>query len=123
MIYVIRQYGVDPANFVAFTETFERDAPWQRLSFQRDGHLHTGLLVRSTLQPSFLSLAIWQTEQHCLAAEATAEFRDFNRLLRLLSVSYQSAGMFRYMFQPQPEEVPGPMGRNSTARSFQSVRQ
>jgi hypothetical protein len=123
MVYVIRQYEVDAANFSAFTAAFAEDAPWQRLSFQRDGHLHTGLLVRSTLQPSFLSLAIWQSEQHCLAAEATAEFLNFYRSLRLLSVSYQSAGMFRYMLQPQPEEVPGPVIGNWATRSFQSVRQ
>ncbi len=40
--------------------------------------MHTGLLVRSMFPTVFLSLAIWQSEQHYLAAEDTTEFLNFN---------------------------------------------
>ncbi len=85
--------------------------------------MHTGLLVRSMLPPVILSLAIWKSEQHYLAAEDTAEFRNFNRSLRLLAASYQSIGMFRYRCQPEKEEVPDRSIRILFAPSAQQVRQ
>ncbi len=105
MIYVIRLYEVHAADVPAFTAAFDEDGPWQRLSGRLSGHLHTGLLVRSTLPPVFLSLAIWQSEQHYLAAEDTVEFRNFNHSLRFLAASYQSTGMFHYRCLPKKEEV------------------
>lgn len=106
MIYVIRLYEVHAADVAAFTAAFDEDGPWQRLSGRLSGHLHTGLLVRSTLPPVFLSLAIWQSEQHYLAAEDTAEFRNFNHSLRFLAASYQSTGMFHYRCPQEKEEIP-----------------
>lgn len=123
MIYVIRLYEVHAANIPAFTAAFEEDAPWQRLSYRLDGHLHTGLLVRSTLPASFLSLAIWQAEEQFLAAENTVEFLNFNRSLRILSASYQSVGIFRYRCQPEKEDIPGHSIRIPPTLSAQTVRQ
>lgn len=122
MLYVIRLYEVYGADVPAFIAAFEENPPWQRLSYRPDGHLHTGLLVRCTLPPSFLSLAIWQSEQHYLAAEDTAEFLNFNRSLRMLAASYQSIGMFRYRCQPE-KELHGHSIPISDALSTQAVRQ
>lgn len=104
MVYAIRLF--DAVNVPAFTAAFEADPPWQRLSYQLDGYLHTGLLVRSTLPPSFMSLAIWQNKERFVAAENSVEYLNFNRSLRILSASYQSVGIFRYRCQPEKEEVP-----------------
>lgn len=123
MVYAIRLYEVHAVNVPAFTAAFEEDPPWQRLSYRLDGHLHTGLLARSTLQPSFLSLAIWQAEEQFLAAENTVEFLNFNRSLRILSASYQSVGIFRYRCQPEKEEIRAHSIRIPVTPSVQTVRQ
>ncbi len=105
MIHVIHSYTVQAADVPAFIAAFE-DAPWQRLPLHRSGHLHTGLLVCSTLIPVFLSHGIWQSEQHYLAAQGTAEFREFYRSLNLLAESHQSIGTFRYHCQQNREPIP-----------------
>jgi len=105
MVYAIRLYEVPSVNVPAFTAAFEENPPWQRLSYQLDGHLHTGLLVRSMLPPSFVSLAIWQNEEKFVAAENSADYLNFNRSLRILSASYQSVGIFRYRCQPEEEQI------------------
>jgi hypothetical protein len=122
MIYVIRSYEVHAVNAPAFVAAFEEDAPWQRLSHRLDGHLHTGLLVRSMLPPSVLSLAIWQSEEQFLAAEDTVEFLNFNHLLRILSASYLNVGIFRYRCQPEKEEIPAYATRLPVTPSAHPVR-
>jgi hypothetical protein len=123
MVYAIRIYEVHAVNVPAFTAAFQDDPPWQRLSFQLDGHLHTGLLVRSTLPPSFVSLAIWQSEEQFIAAENSAEYLNFNRSLRILSAGYQSVGIFRYRCQREKEEILAHSIRIPVAPSAHSVRQ
>jgi hypothetical protein len=105
MVYAIRIYEVHAVNVPAFTAAFQNHPPWQHLLYQLDGHLHTGLLVGSTLLPSFVSLAIWQSEEQFFAAENSAEYLNFNRSLRILSASYQNVGIFRYRCQPEKEEI------------------
>jgi hypothetical protein len=106
MIYAIRLYEVHAANVPAFSAAFEDDPPWKHLSYQLDGHLHTGLLVGSMLPPSFVSLAIWQNEEQFIAAENSVEYLNFNRSLRIMSAGYQSVGVLRYRCQPEKEEIP-----------------
>ncbi len=106
MVCAIRLYEVHVANVPAFTAAFDDDPPWKRLSYQLNGHLHTGLLVGSTLPPSFASLAIWQSEEQFIAAENSVEYLNFDRSLRILSASYQSVGVFRYRCLPEKEELP-----------------
>ena len=87
MIYAIRSYEVQTADVPAFIAAFERDTPWRQLSYQIDAHLHTGLLVRSTIPPTFVSLAIWQCEEQFTAAENSVDYLNFNRSLRILSTA------------------------------------
>jgi hypothetical protein len=122
MIYVIRLYEVQATDVPTFTAAFD-DGPWQRLSSRLNGHLHTGLLVRSTLPPVFLSLAIWQSEEQYLAAEDTAEFRNVDHSLRLLAASYQSKGMFHYRCRRGKNEIQSHSIRIPFALSAQPVRQ
>jgi hypothetical protein len=105
VIYTIDVYAVDPLDTSAFTAAFD-DGPWQRLFWQEHGHLHTGLHVRSTLPTTYLSLGIWRSEAHYLKAEATPEFREFHRSLKLLSTSYECIGALRYECQLQGAEIP-----------------
>lgn len=123
MVYAIRLFEVQPVDVPAFTAAFENDPPWKHLSYQLDGHLHTGLLVGSTLPPSFVSLAIWQNEEQFIAAESSAEYLNFNRSLRILSASYQSVGIFRYRCQPEKEDIPAYSIRIPASPSAQPVRQ
>ncbi len=123
MVYAIRLYEVHAVNVPAFTAAFQDDPPWHRLSYKLDGHLHTGLLVRSTLPPSFVSLAIWQGEEQFIAAENSVDYLNFNRSLRILSASYQSVGIFRYRCQPEEVEVRDRSVRTSIRLSEDTVRQ
>jgi hypothetical protein len=123
MVYAIRLYEVNAVNVPAFTAAFEDDPPWQHLSYRLDGHLHTGLLVRSTLPPSFVSLAIWQGEEQFIAAENSVEYLNFNRSLRILSASYQSVGIFRYRCNPEEMEISDHSIRIPTGLSAHTVRQ
>ncbi len=123
MVYAIRLYEVADLNVPAFTAAFYDDPPWHRLSYHLDGHLHTGLLVRSTLPPSFVSLAIWQGEEQFIAAEKSVEYSNFNRSLRILSASYQCAGVFHYRCQPENEEIPTYSIRIPVTPSAHPVRQ
>ena len=105
MIYIIHSYTVQAANVPPFIRAFE-DGPWQRLPLYRSGNLHTGLLVGSTLIPVFLSLGIWESEQHYLAAQDTAEFRAFDRSVNLLVESHLAIGAFRYHCRQDRETIP-----------------
>jgi hypothetical protein len=123
MVYAIRLFEVHAVNVPAFTAAFQDDPPWQRLSYQLDGHLHTGLLVGSALPPSFVSLAIWHSEEQFIAAENSAEYLNFNRSLRILSAGYQSVGIFRYRCQPEKEEILAHSIRIPVTPSAHPVRQ
>ncbi len=123
MVYAIRLYEVHAANVPAFTAAFEDDPPWKHLSYQLDGHLHTGLLVGSPLPPSFVSLAIWQSEEQSIAAENSVEYLNFDRSLRMLSASYHSVGIFRYRCQPEKETFPTYSIRIPATSSPHPVRQ
>lgn len=123
MVYALRLYDVDAVNVPAFTAAFEEEPPWRHLSYELDGHLHTGLLHRSSFEPSFLSLTIWNSEEHFLAAENTAEFCNFNHLLRALASSYQSIGVFRYCGQPDIRAIPVRSLRIPAALPVSAVRQ
>jgi len=123
MVYAIRLFEVPDVNVPAFTAAFQDDPPWQHLSYQLDGHLHTGLLVGSTLPPSFISLAIWQSAEQFVAADNSAEYLNFNRSLRILSASYRSVGIFRYHCQPEKEDIPSYSTRMPLDPSAQPVRQ
>jgi len=105
VIYVVDVYTVLPHDASAFSAAFE-DGPWQRLSWQESGHLHTGLLLQSTLPTIYLSLGIWRSETDYLNAEDTPEFREFHRSLKLLSISYQCIGAFRYQCREQGAQIP-----------------
>lgn len=124
MIYTFRLFDVCTTDIPAFTAAFE-DGPWRRLSVRLSGHLHTGLLVQSKLASvsRFLSLEIWQSEQHYLAAQATANFQDFHRSLRLLAVSHQRVGTFSYHYPPDTAQIPSYSTRMPATPSVQKVSQ
>ena len=127
MIYVVDIYTVLPRDASAFSAAFD-DGPWQRLSWQEHGHLHTGLHVRSTLPATYLSLGIWRSETHYLKAEATPEFRELHRSLKLLSISYECIGAFRYQCQQHGAQIPTylpkiPVGSSVSRRTREPLPQ
>ncbi len=106
VIYAIELYTVDTRDTSAFSAAFE-DGPWQHLTWQQHGHLHTGLHLQSAPPTmTFLMLGIWKAESDYLNAQDTPEIRQFHRLLKLLSSSYERMGAFRYQYPRVAAEIP-----------------